>query len=132
MYFSEMGGGGFFGGFDIMFTIIPLIVMGGFIFVIGSIIYNAVNVAKDKRKPIIPVNAKIVSRRTEVYSHNHHDANNHMHHSSRTNYYVTFEFDNGERMEFEVADSKYGYLVEGDRGILSFQGNLFVDFKRNL
>ncbi|NLL71516.1 MAG: DUF2500 domain-containing protein [Epulopiscium sp.] len=106
-------------GFDVMFTIVPIIIFFGFIFIFGSIIYNAISVAKDKTKPIIPVKAKLVAKRTHVRGDHSH-----------TQYYATFELENGERIEFLIPDHKVGYLTEGDIGILHFQGNLFVEFKR--
>lgn len=115
-----------FGGFDIMFTIVPIIIAMGFIFVFGSIIYRGVSIAKDKTKPIIPVRAKVVSKRTQV--NGGHISHDDMHAS--TYYYATFEFENGERMELAVPSHKVGYIIEGDTGILSFQGSLFVKFDR--
>lgn len=120
--------------FGMMFSIVPIIILLGFIFVFGSIIYSGINVAKDKRKPIIPVRAKVVAKRTQVSrshgAHNtmHNDIHSHGH--SHTSYYTTFELENGERLEFAIPSHQIGYLVEGDTGVLSFQGSLFVKFDR--
>ncbi len=118
------------GSFDIMFTIVPFIVLIGFIFVFGSIIYSGINIAKNKRKPIIPVKAKIVSKRTQVRGGHVSHNNMHAHRHARTYYYATFELENGERMELAIPLHEAGYIVEGDSGILSFQGDLFVKFDR--
>lgn len=115
-------------GFDLMFAVVPMMMFAVFVFVFGSIIYNALNVAKDKRKPIIPVNAKIVSKRTQMRGG--HSSHNNMHSHGRTYYYATFELENGERMELSIPSHQIGYLVEGDEGVLNFQGNLFVKFER--
>lgn len=117
-----------FVGFNIMFEIIPFIVLIGFIFVFGTIIYRAVQVAKDKRKPIIPVRATVLAKRMQV--HGGHTSHNNTHTHSRTYYYATFELENGERIELTIPSHQIGYFVEGDKGILSFQGNLFVKFDR--
>jgi hypothetical protein len=54
-----------------------------------------------------------------------------MHHSSSsTKYYVTFEFESGDRLELHVASNEYGYLVEGDMGKLTFQGTRYKNFER--
>ncbi|BCG58995.1 DUF2500 domain-containing protein [Paenibacillus sp. URB8-2] len=45
-------------------------------------------------------------------------------------YYVTYEFQNGARIELEVPDNMYGLVVEGDRGELTYQGTRFKGFKR--
>ena len=50
--------------------------------------------------------------------------------SSTTTYYVTFEVESGDRMEFIVPHSQYGYIAEGDYGKLTFQGTRFLDFQR--
>ena len=33
-------------------------------------------------------------------------------------------------MEFRVPSNQYGYMIEGDEGLLQFQGHLFVSFER--
>ena len=106
--------------FDFMFVIVPFLVIVIFIFVICTMFANGITHAKDKKKPLIPVEAKIVSKRSQVTGMDH----------NFTQYYVTFQLINGERMEFKVKDNEYGYLVEGDEGTLTFQGSIFVSFQR--
>ena len=48
-----------------------------------------------------------------------------------TSYYVTFQVESGDRMEFEVDGSDYGLLVQGDIGKLSFQGTRYLGFERS-
>lgn len=110
-----------FGGMDFMFVIVPIFILGIFMLIIGTAFANGIKYAKDKKKPIIPVEAKIVTKRTEVWGDH-----------SNTSYYVTFELLNAERMELKVHDNQYGFLVEGDKGILSFQGDIFVSFERKI
>lgn len=81
----------------------------------------------NNQSPRLSVAARVVSKRTQTH-HHHHD--NHMHTS--TNYYVTFEFESGDRMEFPVRGSDYGMMAEGDRGTLFFQGTRFLDFTRKI
>ncbi|QWU13507.1 Protein of unknown function [Paenibacillus sophorae] len=50
--------------------------------------------------------------------------------SASTDYYVTFETPNGDRVELEVPDRLYGLIVEGDRGELTYQGTRFKGFER--
>jgi hypothetical protein len=47
-----------------------------------------------------------------------------------TTYYVTFQVESGDRMEFHVSGEEYGLLVEGDYGDLSFQGTRYLGFVR--
>lgn len=50
--------------------------------------------------------------------------------SASTYYYITFEFDGGERMELEVKDTDFGMIVIGDRGKLHYKGTRFLEFVR--
>ena len=47
-----------------------------------------------------------------------------------TSYFVTFQFDSGDRMEFLINEQNFGYLVESDRGMLTFQGTRYLGFER--
>lgn len=49
-----------------------------------------------------------------------------------TSYYVTFEFLDGSRKEFRVADRQYAYLAERDKGTLHSKGDWFLEFDRHL
>ena len=49
---------------------------------------------------------------------------------SYSDYFVTFEFESGDRLELPVDGSDYGVLVEGDTGRLSFQGTRYLGFQR--
>ena len=48
----------------------------------------------------------------------------------RFRYYVTFQVESGDRMEFEVSGTEYGMLAEGDSGELTFQGTRYLNFRR--
>ena len=126
-----------FDSFDsIMFTIVPVIVVIGFIVVIGSFIVMAVRGAaqwhRNNQSPRLTVDAELVSRRTEVstFHHGGHNGTDMCHTSSSTTYYVTFQVDSGDRMEFSVSGQEYGLLAEGDRGKLTFQGTRYLGFER--
>jgi Na+-transporting methylmalonyl-CoA/oxaloacetate decarboxylase gamma subunit len=123
-------------GPGVMFTIIPVIVMLGFVFVFGIIIIRAIQGIgqwnKNNAAPILTVEATIVTKRMSVSEYNHHQAAdiNHNHYSSSTTYYVTFEVESGDRIELLMPDSEYGLLVEGDKGKLTFQGTRYKGFER--
>jgi ABC-type transport system involved in multi-copper enzyme maturation permease subunit len=133
--FYDMGFGGGFGFPNFLFSLIPMVVFLGFIFVFGMIIYSTVQKAKVENKnnksPILSVEAKVVAKRTEVTHHNHNNINNNtMRHSSSTSYYVTFQVESGDRMEFLVSGNEYGMLVEQDMGKVTFQGTRYLGFTR--
>ena len=85
---------------------------------------------KNNNSPRLAVPAKVVSKRTSVSHGHHHGANGHMHTTSSTWYYVTFEVESGDRMELGVSGSEYGMLAEGDSGKLTFQGTRYLSFER--
>lgn len=128
----------FFGGIDdLMFTLVPIVVLCGFVLVIGMMVAAGAAALREKRKndasPVLTVEACVVSKRGDVHiSHHHHGDNLAMSHtSSSTTYYVTFEVESGDRMEFHLSGSEYGQLVEGDRGRLTFQGTRYLGFERH-
>ena len=130
--FNDFGFSGFGTGFtffQIMFTLVFVIVIGGFITVavMGIRQWN-----KNNHSPRLTVLATVVSKRTNVSHHHHHNHNGTgMHHSSTsTSYYVTFQVESGDRMELHMAGHEYGMLVEGDHGKLSFQGTRYLGFER--
>lgn len=125
-----------FGGFGIMFTIIPVLVVLTFILVFGIIIARSIQGAQQWKRnnasPVLTVEATVVTKRADVsYYHNNAGSNNMHHSSSSTTYYVTFEVASGDRMEFQTKDTEYGLLVEHDTGKLTFQGTRYLGFDRN-
>ena len=114
-----------FSAFGVMFTIMFLLFVGVFVVIIvrGIGQWN-----KNNNSPRLTVPATVVSKRADV-SHRHHAGEHHHSHTS-TSYYVTFEVESGDRMEFHVPGTEYGLLVERDRGKLSFQGTRYLGFER--
>ena len=86
---------------------------------------------KNNQSPRLTVEATVVAKRQHT-SHHHHGGVNDFHHTgSDTSYYATFQFESGDRLELHIPWNQFGYLVEGDRGRLSFQGTRFLGFERN-
>lgn len=121
-----------------MFSIVPTIVTIIFVVVFGMFIVIAIKGLarwnRNNHSPILTVPAKVVAKRTSVSHHTHHHAGDAgMHHSSSSTwYYVTFEFESGDRLELHVPSSEFGYLVEGDMGRLTFQGTRYKGFQRDM
>ena len=118
--------------FNVLFSII-------FFCILGLIIYNiAKNIStwnQNNHSEKLTVPAKIVAKRTQVSQHQQPNAGDPSRaHGftviSSTSYYVTFELENGGRMELSVKGSEYGMLVEGDTGVLSYQGTRYLGFER--
>ena len=127
--FGGMGGFGGFGMFNIMFTIVFVLVTGTFVVVLvkGISEWN-----KNNHSPRLTVLATIIAKRTNISRHRHGGANGHHHHHTSTTYYVTFQVESGDRMEFHISGQEYGLLIEGDKGNLSFQGTRYLGFERSI
>lgn len=116
--------------FSVMFSIAFFMILGVFVvtFVKGIMQWN-----KNNHSPRLTVNARVVTKRTNVSHHHHHGAGAHVgHSSSSTTYYVTFEVESGDRMELRVQGYDFAMLVEGDEGKLSFQGTRYLGFERGM
>lgn len=124
MYSSGLDSFFFDGGFEIIFFLMFGIVL---VFFVITFIRGIGQWNKNNHSPRLTVEAMVTSKRTDV-SH-HHDANTHVNHHT-TWYYVTFEVESGDRMEFGVNGGEYGMLAEGDYGRLTFQGTRYLGFER--
>ena len=116
-------------GFDlfyIMFMLVFLLVAGVFVMtaVKGFSQWN-----KNNHSPRLTVPATVVAKRTNV-SHHHHGHTGTHHTTHSTSYYVTFQVESGDRMELHMAGHEFGLLLEGDKGMLHFQGTRYLGFER--
>ena len=105
-----------------------------FILFFAVLAKNIAQFFKNENSPRLTVPAIIVAKRTNVSHHHHHNhGGTGMHHTTHsTTYYVTFQVDSGDRMELHVAGHEFGMLIEGDRGMLTFQGTRYLGFERKL
>lgn len=108
-----------------LLSIIMFVVVFGV--VIAGIIRSVSQWSKDEKAPRLTVEARVVTKRTA-----HRRTMSDKHHIGRdyTNYYATFQFESGDRLELELQGHEYGMLVEGDNGKLTFQGSRFLGFAR--
>lgn len=110
-----------------LFLLIPVCVGGVFLLVFGIIaVQFARGFARWSRNNASPVEsapAKVVAKRTDTSGGMN---------GRRvwTEYYVSFEFEDGSRREFWVDGGDFGVLVEGDRGTLTYQGTRYKGFDR--
>ena len=108
---------------DFAFTIFPILFLGVFGLVFGMIISTLVKNGRQNHQnnnsPRVTAEAAVVAKRNHVWGDHSH-----------TEYYVTFQFESGDRLEMEIPHNQFGYLVEGDNGKLTFQGTRFLEFKR--
>lgn len=120
------------GGFDLMFSIVFVLVVGMFAV---TMIKGIGEWHQNNQSPRLTVDAVLIGKRQKITHHNHPNAGDatgaHGFHTSvSTSYYVTFQVESGDRMEFLIGSRDYGLLAEGDRGRLSFQGTRYLGFER--
>ena len=90
---------------------------------------------RNNNSPRETVNAKVVTKRMKVSGHGNTMMRSNatmtgVGSSTYTRYFVTFELENGKRLELGMKDSEYGMLAEGDQGQLSYQGTRYLGFER--
>lgn len=129
MDFSSFDGSG-----DVMFRIVPVLVIVGFLFAFGTILVRSIQGAKQWKRnnesPILTVDATVAAKRADVHYHHQSTGTDTMDYMSSTAYYATFEVASGDRLEFKIRDIEYGMLVENDKGKLTFQGTRYLGFER--
>lgn len=112
-------------GIIFSFVFFPVIFVGIF----GLVIYVIAKSVKEHREeealndqsPVVTAPAKAVAKRSHVTGSDD---------STSTHYYVTFEFQEGTRIEFTVEGEAFGMIAEGDTGNLTFQGTRYLGFVR--
>ena len=88
----------------------------------------AINISQfieNENSPVLTISATIVDKRRKTH---HHHSNGHHHHSH--SYHITFENQDGERIELRVKLHEYHDLEIGDRGMLTHQGTRYKGFER--
>ena len=126
----------FYGVNNAMMTVVPILVVAGFVLVfgliIGRLVRSARQSAKNNASPILNVEATLVAKRADVRGYNNAGVNGAAAVGSTfTRYFATFEVASGDRMEFSVNAEEYGMLAERDAGQLTFQGTRYIGFERN-
>ena len=118
----------FGGGFQILFFLVFFLIIGVFLV---TMIRGIGQWHRNNQSPRLTVEATVVTKRTNVSRHHHHNGAGHMGHTSTsTTYFVTFQVASGDRMELRMDGYQYGMLAEGDRGRLTFQGTRYLGFER--
>jgi cytoskeletal protein RodZ len=92
----------------LMFQFAPVFIGIIFVIVIGSILLTVFKGIgewhQNEQSPKLSVPAIVKTKRTHVSKssnmHHHHDQHIHNSSSTHTNYYVTFEFESGDRTNF--------------------------------
>lgn len=121
--------------FDMLSIIVPIMFIVVLGIIIATVIQGISTWHKNNNSPRLTVPAVIVAKRESITHHQHPNAGDvsgahGFHITTSTTYYVTFQVESGDRMEFPVSGSEYGMLAEGDTGKLMFQGTRYLAFER--
>ena len=73
---------------------------------------------ENENSPVLTGPATIVDMRRKTHHHHTHS------------YHITFEKEDGERLELKVKRYEYNELSIGDRGVLTHQGTRYKGFER--
>ena len=108
-----------------MDTIFPLMFGAVFLLIVGVMILALVRSASEwssnNSSPVLSVDARVVSKRTNITRHMSQADSSHMTRNS-TVYYATFQVESGDRMELRMSGREYGLLAEGACCQMAFDG----------
>ena len=102
--------------------IFVLIWLALFVYIIGKAVARFI---ENENSPVLTGPVTIVDMRRKTH---HHHSNGHHHHTH--SYHITFEKEDGQRLELKVKRYEYHELSVGDRGILTHQGTRYKGFER--
>ena len=124
--------GYFFGQLPFVKEHFSWIMIGIIVFSLGQ---GIVTWNKNNQSPRLTVSVVVAAKRENITHHQHANVGDlssahGFHTTTNTMYYVTFQMESGDRMEFQVSGIEYGMLAEGDTGELTFQGTRYLAFER--
>ncbi|GGA49526.1 DUF2500 domain-containing protein [Paenibacillus physcomitrellae] len=122
-------------GFDFLFSVFPYLFVLVFLLIVGSLLFRGARYAKNAASPRQSAFVKVVAKRTRVEHHSGTPSFTDEHFTStpshsHTYYYITLEFEDGERKEFLDVKGLYGLVAEDDTGFAAVQGDWIVAFER--
>ena len=107
-------------GFSVIALMAAILVFIGIVIIFAVVIIKLIgNSRNNNRSPILSVQAHVVGKRANM-------------HDGHTWYYITYQVESGDRMEFVVIKTEFAMLAEGDAGRLTFQGDRYLGFERDV
>lgn len=104
---------------------LPLRLLGFLIcwctFALGGWLYYRRRKAANDRLPVTSVRARVIGRRTDMVGPAK---------TRRKAYYLKFQPEEGETLEFEVSGIEYGRFDDGDSGRLDYRGWEYLGMRR--
>lgn len=83
---------------------------------------------KNSTSPAKSYPARVLGKRTETSGQVGYYGGSYG--SVETYYFITFEFKNGERREYQVSGEEFGLAIEGDQGFVTAKGSRYEHFER--
>lgn len=119
--------------FGINIIVIVCLLTIGILFIV--VVMSMVNGLKEKRSANnsrITIKAKIVGKRTSLYSAIKRSEQVIYNNSAEDScYYITFQLENGRRDELRVPAKDYGIIMVGENGLLVTEETRFIEFKKD-
>lgn len=103
-------------------ALIPLLLLVSFAMVVFIIARGVVQSSRDRSGPVITTPATVLGRRQMLLPGTS---------TARTAYFATFGLPDGNRIELRVPLDQAGLILEGDRGLLTYQGVFARRFERH-
>jgi hypothetical protein len=107
---------------DSLPTIVPIFIGGIAVLVVVVIIAMIMHYVYNVAQPTVTRKAKVISKRTSTVPGAGSAP-------PRTRYWCAFEFEDGQRKEYDVGEGQYGLIAENDIGYLDTKGTLFWGFR---
>lgn len=119
--------------FGINIIVIVCLLTIGILFIVA--VLSMVNGLKEKRSANnsrITIKAKIVGKRTSLYSAIKRSEEVIYNNSAEDScYYITFQLEDGRREELRVPAKDYGIIMVGENGLLVTEETRFIEFKKD-
>lgn len=119
--------------FGINIIVIVCLLTIGILFIVA--VMSMVNGLKEKRaanNSRITIKAKIVGKRTSLYSAIKRSEQVIYNNSAEDScYYITFQLEDGRRDELRVSAKDYGIIMVGENGLLVTEETKFIEFKKD-
>ncbi|MDQ0087673.1 heme/copper-type cytochrome/quinol oxidase subunit 2 [Paenibacillus anaericanus] len=113
--------------FGVMNMALPIFIVVILAIISVSVASGMKRYLSNNRQPELAVHSIIVGKRTEV---THRYSTETSVNRTDSKYYLTFEVDSGDRLEFTVSGQEFGQSAEGDEGQLTFKGSRYLGFDR--
>jgi hypothetical protein len=123
---------GIFSRFTLFSALFAVVFFGIFILIGYMLVKSFAERSRNNSSPIVTSRVTITAKTTNTAYRGNYIPDNINVQTPYNTYFITFEFVNGNRAEFNVPRSDYAYISEHDTGILTYQGSRYINFEREI